>query len=72
MPARVSERIYRLLLHCYPHDFRVEYQPEMIALFRRRMRDENAAVLWPETVADLVCTSLKEHLRMLFQDLKYA
>src|SRR5438477_1261290 len=72
MPGRVSERIYAFLLRCYPHDFRVEYQAEMIALFRRRLRDENAVMLWPETVTDIACTSLKEHLSMLIQDLKYA
>jgi len=67
-----AERIYSFLLHCYPYDFRVEYQPEMMALFRRRMRDENAAMLWLETLADLTCTSFKEHWLMFIQDLKYA
>src|SRR5438128_1107967 len=69
---RRSERTYRLLLHAFPYDFRNEYQPEMIALFRRRLRDENAILLWLETIADLGCTSIKEHLQMLFRDLKYA
>ncbi len=72
MRAGLSEQIYGFLLHWYPYDFRVEYQPEMVALFRRRMRDENVVILWLETLADLTCTSLKEHSLMFMQDLKYA
>src|ERR1700682_3078592 len=71
MPG-LSERIYRALLRCYPSDFRNEYGSEMIHVFRRRARDENAAALWLITVPDIALTASKEHLHMLTQDLKYA
>ena len=70
--AGLSERIYRALLRCYPSDFRNEYGSEMIHVFRRRARDENAAALWLITVPDIALTASKEHLHMLIQDLKYA
>ncbi len=67
----MGERLYRLLLHALPHDFRAEYGADMLDLFRRRVRDENFVFLWLETIADVVSTAVKEHWHMLAQDLTY-
>jgi len=40
-----AERIYRLLLRAYPPDFRAEYGPEMVLLFRDQCRDGDVRTL---------------------------
>jgi putative ABC transport system permease protein len=67
----MNQRLYHLLLHALPHDFRAEYGADMLDLFRRRERDENILILWLETLADIIPTALREHTHMLFQDLSY-
>jgi len=64
----VSERVYRLLLLAYPSDFRREYGPYMVQLFRDCCRDDvrdssrGLWRLWLLTLLDLVQTAPKEHL----------
>ena len=67
----MNQRLYRLLLHALPHDFRAEYGADMLELVRRRARDENVVFLWIETIADIFSSAIKEHSHMLMQDLTY-
>jgi len=74
----VSERIYRRLLAVYPSDFRYEYGPEMLQVFRDRCREERrrGGVLgilwvWVNMLADLLVTALTEHEEVFEQDLRY-
>jgi len=53
MSPAAAERIYRLLLRAYPPDFRAEYGPEMVLLFRDQCQESDvrtvgfwAAVIW--------------------------
>ena len=67
----VSERVYRLLLLAYPLEFRREYGPSMVQLFRdccrEDTRDSHSGLwrLWLRTLLDLVQTAPKEHLEKL-------
>lgn len=70
-PTGFPTRLYRALLACYPAEFRNEYGPEMLELFRFRAQKENAALLWMELLADIAYTAPKEHLDVLLQDLRY-
>lgn len=67
MPERkktLSERIYNKLLSLYPVEFRNEYGPLMIQLFRDRCRDEKRmAHLWIDTLFDLAATVPAQHLK---------
>src|SRR5690349_1256636 len=69
--VRWSERLYRAMLLCYPAEFRYEYASEMTQVFRDRLRDESALLLWFELVSDLVLTASREHCHMLLHDLRY-
>jgi len=71
MPEPHRNRLYQLLLHLYPYDFRVEFGREMNHLLHRRLRDEHALLVWIATLSDLGPSAFKEHCHMLFQDLKY-
>ncbi len=60
----LSERIYRRLLWLYPAEFRDEYGPLMIQLFRDRRRDEKRiAHLWIDTLFDLAATVPAQYLK---------
>jgi hypothetical protein len=50
-----AERIYRLLLRAYPPDFRAEYGPEMVLLFRDQCRDGDVRTLgfWTTVICDV-------------------
>lgn len=50
-----EERVYRLLLHAYPREFRAEYGREMVLVFRDRRRSEGARGFrfWAETAWDV-------------------
>ena len=65
-------RRYRWLLHLYPASFRGEYGEEMCAVFARRRRDENRALLWIETLFDVLQNAALAHVDLLRQDLRYA
>ena len=68
-------RLYRALLHLYPASFRAEYGDEMAAIFAERRRDAggffSAAVLWLETLADVVANAVRAHGDLLRQDVGF-
>lgn len=64
-------RFFRAMLLCYPAAFREEYGAEMERLFQERLHSEPRFRLWLETVTDILITSPKEHLLMLFADVAY-
>ena len=68
---RWPERLYRLLLRCYPAEFRDEYAREMTQAFRDEWRAERTPRLWLDLVADVLFTAPKEHFHVLLQDLRY-
>jgi len=68
---RQAERIYRALLLCYPAEFRAEYAAEMTQAFRDRRTLDSSPFLWFDLVADIAVTASKEHLHMLWNDLRY-
>ena len=49
-------KVYRVLLRCYPRDFRREYGEDMTQLLALQLRDENTARVWGRTVLDLALT----------------
>jgi putative ABC transport system permease protein len=73
-----AERVYRLLLRCYPGEFRDDYEREMLALFRERLSEDRHAgmravlQLWRQLIADSLTRAPREHLDVLRQDLRYA
>jgi predicted permease len=67
-----SEKVYRVLLALYPATFRHEYGAEMAALFRQRLDHEGALSLWLDVIADLISTAPKEHIHMLWNDVRYS
>jgi len=50
-----AERVYRLLLRAYPPDFRAEYGPQMVLLFRDQCRDGDVRTLgfWVTVIFDV-------------------
>src|SRR5215831_11240182 len=65
-----SERAYQWLLKFYPKEFRFEFGPEMIQVFRTRCRDEleghsgsRVIGFWGSTLVDLVTTVPLEHMK---------
>ena len=74
----LSERIYRLLLRCYPGEFRDEYENEMLLAFRERLASDRrigagAIVrLWWQLLVESVLRAPGEHLDVLRQDVRYA
>lgn len=68
----LSEYVYRLLLRLYPSEFRREYGPHMVQLFRDCARAAAARdgwsghwQLWLRTLLDLIRTAPNEHLEKL-------
>ena len=74
----IAERLYRLLLRCYPVEFRDEYEREMLQAFHDRLGEDQAAGfravlrLWRQVLADAILLAPGEHLDVLGQDLRYA
>ncbi len=74
----LAERLYRLLLRCYPGEFRDDYEREMLLAFRDRLAHDRGigmgAILrlWWQLLADSVVRAPGEHLDVLRQDLRYA
>jgi predicted permease len=71
--------IYRVLLWCYPAEFRQEYGGEMVAAFTEQLRHARRdrqwlaeALVWAYALVDLPPTAFSEHLHVLRQDLRYA
>jgi putative ABC transport system permease protein len=65
------DRLYRLLLHLCPSDFREEYGDEMTRLFRDRSRREGALLVAFEAFPDLAATAWREQMDTLRQDILY-
>ena len=68
-------RLYRALLHLYPASFRVEYGPEMEAIFARRRRDATGPLarlgLLSRALWDVVTNAAGVHTDILRQDVRY-
>jgi hypothetical protein len=67
--TNLSCRIYRVLLAAYPSDFRREYGPSMLQVFRDSYRDASRrqkklarANYWLAILCDLVVTAPKQHI----------
>lgn len=65
---RLSSRLYELLILVYPAQFRQEYGPPMVQVFRDELRDTlhesgkaGAVWLWIHALFDLLITAFKEH-----------
>ena len=74
----LAERLYRVLLRCYPGEFRDDYEREMMLAFRERLSHDRGvglgAVLrlWGQLLADSIVRAPREHLDVLRQDVRYA
>jgi predicted permease len=71
--------VYRVLLWCYPAQFRHEYGGEMVGAFSEQLRDARDSAgrlaqtaVWMSTLADILPTALLEHTHVIRQDLRYA
>jgi putative ABC transport system permease protein len=78
MDVRASERVYKLLLAVYPREFRDEYGEEMARTFCDRCRGRaqssglaGVAGLWLDVVPDLTMTVWREHMSILWQDIRF-
>jgi hypothetical protein len=69
-------RLYRALLYLYPASFRAEYEREMLAIFvKRHQRSPSLsakAMLWLDTVIDVVSDAPAIHWDILRQDVRLA
>ena len=68
---KLSERIYRWLLHLYPREFRDEYGDEMSMVFRDRSAT-GLVSLWFQVAGDLLFHAPQEHWGTTKQDLRFA
>lgn len=75
-PSSWSQRLYALLLRCYPAAFREEYGREMSRTFDRVRRENDVlgrsalARLSASIFADTIATAVREHLITLGQDVR--
>jgi len=67
--ASLSCRVYRILLAAYPADFRREYGPSMLQVFRDSSRDAAkrsgklaTASFWLAILGDLIISASKQHI----------
>lgn len=69
-------RLYRALLRLYPASFRAEYGVDMTAVFARQLRDADGlaatAVLWLDTLREVLVDAVAIHWDVLRNDLRYA
>jgi putative ABC transport system permease protein len=70
--VRLAERIYALLLRCYPQEFRDEYAGEMTQAFRDGWGANRHARRWLDLAVDVARSAPKEHALVLLKDLRYA
>jgi putative ABC transport system permease protein len=71
----LSDRLYWVLLHAYPSEFRDEYGPQLRQVFRDRLRrpgQGGVIRLWAHTLADLAVTAPAEHFDAFQQDVHSA
>jgi predicted permease len=68
--------VYRLLLWCYPAEFRHEYGHEMVGAFSQELRQAPTplaqSAIWARALIDLPSTAFQEHLHVMHQDLRHA
>jgi hypothetical protein len=64
------ERFYRALLVLYPQELRWEYADEMARVFRQRWQSESRPHLLITLTADALASSIREHLLVLWNDLR--
>ena len=69
---RAAERIFRLLLRCYPKEFRDDYAAEMTQVFRDQLTDDPRARVWIDLAVDTARSAPREHVYVLTNDLRYA
>src|SRR2546423_3920987 len=69
---RPADRIYRILLRCYPKEFRDEYGAEMTQAFRDQWAGDRRPRRWLELAADLARSAPQEHVHVVLNDLRYA
>jgi hypothetical protein len=76
MRARTA---YNALLRCYPAAFRHEYGNQMFLMFAEQLREARRsgrglapAALWVRATTDAFLVAPREHLHVIFQDLRYA
>src|SRR5262249_12803905 len=74
--SRMRPSIFRRLLRLLPSDFRADYGREMEQVFRDQRRQASTGVehvaVWITAVADLLAVGPREHIRQLWQDVRYA
>jgi len=68
---RAADRLYRLLLRCYPREFRDEYAGEMSQAFRDQWAADRGASRWIDLAADVARSAPQEHAYVLMNDLRY-
>lgn len=73
--TNLSCRIYRVLLAAYPSEFRREYGPSMLQVFRDSSRDAAlrprkfaSANFWLTILCDLVVSASKQHIESFGQE----
>ena len=75
---RLPERLFRLVLRLYPHEFRERFGSDMVAAYREARADaamcgrRGSFEFWSGVMADALVRAPGEHMRMLLRDLRYA
>jgi len=75
---RLPERLFRLVLRLYPHEFRERFGSDMVAAYREARADaamrgrRGAFEFWTGVMADALVRAPGEHMRMFLRDLRYA
>ena len=71
--------VYRVLLWCYPAEFRHEYGGQMARAFAEQLRAAGVrdgrlaqAAIWARALIDLPSTALQQHWHVVRQDLRHA
>ena len=71
--------VYRVLLWCYPAEFRHEYGGQMAGAFAEQLRAAGLregrlaqGAIWARALIDLPSTALREHWHVIRQDLRHA
>jgi putative ABC transport system permease protein len=72
------ERVFRLVLRLYPEEFRDRFGGDMAAAYREARMDaamrgrRSVAQFWLGVAADALVRAPGEHMRMTWQDIRYA
>jgi putative ABC transport system permease protein len=69
---RAADRLYRVLLRCYPREFRDEYAGEMTQAFHDQWRTEPGPRAIIDLATDVARSAPQEHADVLMNDLRYA